>query len=132
MRACQRRRPVDCHLATAPPPCACRLQFIILTHDDAITAATDANIRAVITNHKNKNGCNMCELGAAGTRAPLLLWRAASLNATLQSAHNMAMFLLLPSHCRPATFFVLKDGTDCELARKFYDENSEVGGEMWA
>ena len=37
------------------------LQFIILTHDDAITAATDANIRAVITNHKNKNGCNMCE-----------------------------------------------------------------------
>jgi LysM repeat protein len=60
-------------------------QFIILTHDDAITAATDANMRAVITNHKNKNGCNM-----------------------------------------PATFFVLKQDTDCELARKFYDENSEL------
>ncbi|KAI7837264.1 hypothetical protein COHA_008878 [Chlorella ohadii] len=60
-------------------------QFILLTHDDAITAATDANIRAVITNHKNKNGCNM-----------------------------------------PATFFVLKKDTDCELARKFYEENSEL------
>lgn len=28
---------------------------------------------------------------------------------------------------RPATFFVLKKDTDCELARKFYEENSEVG-----
>lgn len=28
----------------------------------------------------------------------------------------------------PATFFVLYLGTDCALARKFWEENSEVGG----
>lgn len=28
----------------------------------------------------------------------------------------------------PATFFVLEAGTDCNLARGFWEQNSEVGG----
>ncbi|KAL4444896.1 hypothetical protein ABPG77_003946 [Micractinium sp. CCAP 211/92] len=79
----------DCACASTSPPGGLSPeetpQFIVLTHDDAITADTNTGIRAIIDKHTNRNGCNM-----------------------------------------PATFYVLEVGTRCELAKAFWEENSEI------
>lgn len=79
----------DCACASTSPPGGLAPedtpQFIVLTHDDAISADTNVGIRAITNKHTNRNGCNM-----------------------------------------PTTFYVLEAGTSCELAKAFWEENSEI------
>ncbi|KAI3438445.1 hypothetical protein D9Q98_000875 [Chlorella vulgaris] len=84
--------PPDCACASDTPPAASGTwdikdvpQFIVFTHDDAITSDTNEAIRSIIDEHTNRNGCNM-----------------------------------------PATFFVLEAGNDCNLAKAFWEQNSEI------
>ena len=151
-----------------------RQQFIVVTHDDAITEGTDRGMRAIIDNHKNRNGCNVRSAGAADAiaagdlRAQCSGWRAgrggwrrgrgarsneppggrqrstlphprvptALPSSPLPRSPRAPAF---PPPCPrrawpqvPATFFVLKQDTDCALAKKFWEENSEVGGALVA
>lgn len=79
----------DCVCAATAPPGGLAPedtpQFIVITHDDAITADTNKGIRAIIDQHTNRNGCNV-----------------------------------------PATFYVLTLGTQCELTKLFWEQNSEI------
>lgn len=80
-------------------------------------------MRAIIDQHKNRNGELPLKEQRGCRQRPG--WVPSASAAAAQS-------LSFPSYAAgcnmPATFFVLEAGTDCNLARGFWEQNSEVGG----
>ncbi len=60
-------------------------QFVLITHDDAISNLANTVVRSAVDGFKNPNGCNVV-----------------------------------------ATWFTTSTGTECDLAKKLYDENHEI------
>ena len=80
----------DCHCPSLSAPGGLQganiPQFVLITHDDAISNLANTVVRSAVDGFKNPNGCNVV-----------------------------------------ATWFTTSTGTECELAKKLYDENHEIG-----
>lgn len=79
----------DCHCPSLAAPGGLQgadiPQFVLITHDDAISSLANTVLRSVVDGFKNPNGCNVV-----------------------------------------ATWFTTSTGTECELAKKLYEQNHEI------